>query len=323
MPLPIADILTSPEHYLHSFDGDDALFVPMDRAAYRRSIFLDRRISSAASGTLRVPTWALASLVAKPEPTGWIFHIAHCGSTLLARALGELGENLVLREPLAMRQLALAPDPQRLATTLALLARRFEPAAPTIVKANVPVNFMLGAVARADPTARAVLLYSALDDYLPAILRSPDHRAWVRAVTTQLAAHLGDLTGLSDAERGAALWLAQMRHYAEALTLLPNARSLEAEAFLGRPRDNLAAAARHLGVSTETAKLDAVVSGPLFATNSKNPAVAFDNAARLARRAALAETLGDELASAREWVARTAPDAAVLLAMLEGVALAP
>ena len=44
MSLTLADLFASPDHYLHSIDGDAAVFVPMDRAAYGRSIFLDGRI---------------------------------------------------------------------------------------------------------------------------------------------------------------------------------------------------------------------------------------------------------------------------------------
>ena len=44
MALTLDDLYASPDHYLHSFEGDSAVFVPMDREAYRRSIFLDGRI---------------------------------------------------------------------------------------------------------------------------------------------------------------------------------------------------------------------------------------------------------------------------------------
>src|SRR5207253_8803461 len=94
------DLFASPDHYLHSFDTDAAVFLPMDRAAYHRSIFLDGRISPADTTSMRFPVRVLVEATPPPvETTGWIFHVAHCGSTLLARALDQLSKNLILREP--------------------------------------------------------------------------------------------------------------------------------------------------------------------------------------------------------------------------------
>src|SRR6478735_4694267 len=124
MALTLDDLYSSPDHFLHSFDNDAALFVPMDRAAYHRSIFLDDRISPAGDGVAPVPLAALTN-VPPPRPTGWIFHVAHCGSTLLARALDTLGGNLVLREPLALRQAAVGRDVRAIAFAVAMASKRY------------------------------------------------------------------------------------------------------------------------------------------------------------------------------------------------------
>lgn len=322
MALTLADLLASPDHYLHALDGEDAVFVPMDRAAYHRSIFLDGRISAAATGSMRLPLAALSGHVKPPARIGWIFHVAHCGSTLLARALDAPEHNLILREPLALRQVALAPDSTRLAVVAAMLGKRYRPDAPTIVKANVPVNFLLPELVTLDAAAPAIFLYLELRDYLLAILRSADHRAWLHRVTRQLAAHLGNLDELGDGERAAALWLAQVRAYARALGSLAKGRSLNAERFFAEPARVLAAAAQHLAVPIDTAAAEAITQGPLFATYSKNPSLAFDNAARVERRAALAATLKPEIAAGEAWIARHGPDAESALATLADAALA-
>ena len=284
MALTLDDLFASPDHYLHSFEGDSALFMPMDRAAYHRSIFLDGRISPAANQSMKIPVAALTGPAQQAAPTAWIFHVAHCGSTLLARALDRPSTNLVLREPLALRQLALARDPRRLAVTVPMLSKRYRDDLPTIVKANVPVNFLLPELVALDPGAHAIFLYAELRDYLLAILRRDNHRDWLRRVTTQLAVWLGDLSGLSDAERCAALWLAQMRAFTDAISRMPNARALDAEDFFADPRPVLSAAADHLAVPMSEGEIEATVEGPLFRTYSKNPAESFDNSARLARR---------------------------------------
>lgn len=313
MALTLGALYASPDHYLHSFDGDAAVFVPMDRAAYHRSIFLDGRIQPAADGELRVPVAALGA-APDPLPTSWIFHVAHCGSTLLARALDQVSTNLVLREPLALRQSAIRPDPRRLALVAAMISKRYRADAATIVKANVPVNFLLPDLVAFNPDARAIFLHLGLRDYLLAILRSDNHREWLNRVTAQLAPYLGDMTGLSDARRAAALWLAQTQAFAGAIAALPYARSLNAERFFADPRSVLSAATAHFGIVMAGDAIERIVAGPLFATYSKNPAMAFDNDARVARRDELQAMIGGELAEAEAWIGEGTGDAEAVIA---------
>ena len=321
MPLTLDDLFRSPDHYLHSFDGDDAVFVPMDGDAYRRSIFLDGRISPAADGSMRLPVQTLAGVGLRPLRTAWIMHVAHCGSTLLARALDLASDSLVLREPQALRQVAIQGRTDRLALTASLLSKRYRAAAPTLIKGNVPINFLLPRIAALDEGAPMILLYLPLRDYLLAILRDEDHRAWLRRVTASLAVHLKPFSPASDAECAAALWLAQIELYADARDRLPAARSLDAETFFAEPLAVLAAAATHLGMQTDPDRLAAVATGPLFATYSKNPAIAFDNDARIQRKGETDRVLTDEIAAADRWLARYRPAADAALAGLDAMRL--
>jgi hypothetical protein len=322
MALTIDDLYASPDHYLHSFEGDAAVFVPMDRTAYHRSIFLDGRISAAGTGAMRLPVATLMQGgVRPPARTGWIFHVAHCGSTLLARALDRPGGNLVLREPLPLRQTAVAPSADRLGLVAAMLGKRYRADAPTIVKANVPVNFLLPDLIALDEGAAAIFLHVGLRDYLLAILRSDNHRDWLRRVTTQLARHLDTADGASDAARAASLWLAQMRAFAAAIARMPQARSLDAEEFFAEPGRIVAAAAGHLGVAMTADEVEETVSGPLFATYSKNPSVAFDNAARIARRSELERSLSGEIDEAEAWVAGQGKDVEAAVTTIAGARL--
>jgi hypothetical protein len=318
-----AELFSSPDQYLHSFERDDAVLVTMDRAAYARSLFLDHRISPAAPGALRMPVAAFPPPPARLQPTRWIFHVAHCGSTLLARALEVLSGDLVLREPMALRQVALEPDPVRLRLTLAMLARRYDPVAAPLVKANVPVNFILDQIAASDPGASAILLYCGLEDYLKAILRSDQHRAWVRAITAQLAAHLGDAPHTTDAERAAALWVAQMARFAATLETLPGARTLDAEVFFATPGPVLASVAGHFEMEIEPAAIGEVGAGPRFSSDAKRPGGAGDTAARRARKRALEPVLADEIAAAKRWIERAAPRADAILTRIRDSALSP
>lgn len=306
VPSPEA-LFETPDHFLFGFAGEQAIFRAMDRAAYHRSIFLDRRISPAHDAALDVPlgpllAWRGAHKPASPR-TGWIFHIAHCGSTLLARALDLPERGLVLREPLALRQLGVqrVPGDPRLPLATAFLGRRYRAEAPAIVKANVPVNFIAADVLALDPDAPAIFLYFPLRAYLLAILRSEGHRGWVMNVTTQLP---GAPPGTDVVERAAWLWLTQMQLYDAALAGFPGARSLHAETLFAAPRPVLEAAAAHFGMEVEASELDGIVAGPLFTTYSKGAGEPFDNEARLAQQAEAAWRLGSELERARRWVER-------------------
>jgi hypothetical protein len=301
---PADDQFASPDNYLHSFDGNAAIFVPMDRAAYHRSIFLDRRISPAINRPSRVDVTGLTASVPPPLQTNWIFHVAHCGSTLLARALDQLQTNLVLREPMALRQLAFDFDAERLAIVNAMLSRRYEPDLPTIVKANVPVNFLLPGLIELNPQTRCVFLYLELRDYLLATLRGEVHRNWLKNITTHLAPHLKGRAASTDAERAALVWTAQVEAFADAINRLPSARTINGEAFFAAPFELVRLSAEHLEVPLGEEQIKANVAGPLFTTYSKNPSVRFDNEARLARRAELERTLAPELELAQEWVAK-------------------
>jgi hypothetical protein len=192
--MELQHLFDSPDLFLFACEGGDAVFAQMDRDAYHRSIFLDRRFSPKAASAQRT---SLASLYAAQDSVnpplggnGYIFHIAHCGSTLLARALDLPSSNLVRREPMALRQLGVQaaaypsgpyPDAWTKRTRLlsALLSRRYAPDGPVIVKANVPVNFMIAPLMDLAPTQPAIFLHFSLENYLPAILHSDERRAWV------------------------------------------------------------------------------------------------------------------------------------------------
>ncbi len=308
--MPIPAPYTSPDHYFYAFEGDDCVFIGMDRASYRRSIFLDRRIATVAEIPTRLPVASLLPSPAAP-PIGWIFHVAHCGSTLLANALDRAGGGLVLREPAALRQLGVeaangvaTPDWRaRVALASELLARRYDPVLQTIVKANVPVNFMLPALAAGNNPA--IFLHFPLVPYLLAILRSPSHRQWLGFVTNELGPGLAVLAGplpADETECAAALWLAQLRAFAAAMALMPNSVSLDAETLFTAPGPAITAAAALFGQPITPAEAAAITAGPQFTTYSKNPALAFDNAARTAREADLTASLAPEIARARAWI---------------------
>lgn len=313
-------LFETPDQYLVTFEQADALLVEMDRAAYHRSIFLDRRMAPKSTKIERVRAASLYDRADQQPPPDlcFIFHVAHCGSTLLARALDVVDANLVCREPMTLRQLGVqaagsAPLPQdwaaRLRLATALLNRRYAEAGPVIVKANVPVNFMLTELMALNPRQPAILLYATLENYLLAILRSPDHQRWVQHVTGEVGAGIERRLGAFERDRSLAataaqLWLAQLLAFDELLNRSPSATCLDAEDFFNQPRQSLAAAFKLFGQTRSDAEIESTIKGELFSRYSKNPQLEFSNESRLGQREEARAQLQDEIAAAREWIER-------------------
>jgi hypothetical protein len=93
-----------------------------------------------------------------------------------------------------------------------------------------------------------------------------------------------------------------MQHFADALQRLPNARTLDAEAFYAEPRRFLKLAAAQLAVPMTDEDVETTVASPLFTTYSKNPQLRFNNEMRLERRAELEKLLASELEEALLWL---------------------
>ncbi|WP_066760108.1 hypothetical protein [Sphingomonas sp. CCH20-B6] len=312
---PLRAMLASPDHYPQAIDADEMVFAPMTRDTYRRSIFLDQRIVTASPRQARVKLDAVIDHSPPAEGVCWIFHIAHCGSTLLARALDVDHGPLVLREPFALRQVAAASAQSAAAmaqfaplrrSVLGLVSRRHPHDHATIIKANVPVNFVIDDLMRV-PDSRAILLYFPLDAYLAAVLRSEGHRQWVGRITAELAAPIAALAGPLDrldiVGRAAMLWLAQLRVFADVLVRHPATLSLDAQHFFAAPAPCLTMIAEHFGIDPGKGFPETVVNGPLFSTYSKKEGVAFDNAMRIDREAQVRSAIATEIARAHEIVA--------------------
>ena len=298
------ELFHSPDMYLLEFTEQQALFVLMTRESYNRSIFTDRqRIVPARPAGRGIN---LDKLLQYPEidsvqqPLRFVFHLAHGGSTLLARALDLPGRSLVIREPAPLRQLAierLATHPMlfnqehwmhRLRLVTGLLGRRYRESEPVLVKANVPVNFILPEVLSVHEDSCGIMLYSGLKQYLAAVLKSPDHHRWVVNVIRQLAGGVKQIPALSSVmvdklsppEAAACLWFAQMSKYVQALESHSNLRTLVSDVFFEQPEATLQAASDLMGLGFSAVEIQEIVAGALFTSHAKKPGIAYDNAAR-------------------------------------------
>ncbi len=334
-PQPIPDridpetFFTRPDIFPVEFGQGHIQFVPMTRESYGRSLFTDRgRIVPAATHGWQVPTGQVLTEFERrgiPQPKlFFIFHIAHCGSTLLARAVDVPGRTLVIREPFALRQLAVdaaaandGSDPgtreRCLRLITALLGRRYDGDQPVIVKANVPVNFILEPLMALHPESRGILLYADLDDYLLSVLKTPIHRRWVLNVSRQLAEAIRSTPGLEDTnlaalgapQTAACLWIAQLSRFHRALAGCERLTSLDCQDLFARPAETLREAMSLAGAPVTASAARGIAEGDLFRRHAKDPRRKFDRSARARQMARLAEEMAPELEAARSWAVST------------------
>lgn len=209
--------------------ADAIELVKVERGFYRQAPFLDQR----AFAGLRLDGFrgrlseVAALLPVATPPLRFIFHIGHCGSTLVSRSLDGLPGVLGLREPLPLLSLVAAAEAldsplsprfeakfdALIGTVRKLLARGFAPLDLPVVKATSVVSVLAERLLGASD--RAVFLSLPLPTYLAALLRDPSLRAAARLTARPRWADYrgrgGDagrrLQALSDAECIALTWL--------------------------------------------------------------------------------------------------------------------
>ncbi|HUO82442.1 MAG TPA: hypothetical protein VM616_06240 [Gammaproteobacteria bacterium] len=324
-------LFDSPELFLASLDlgADRVRLTPMTAASYARSPFLDRRIERAGRGDLGMSLAQLVEAYRRIAPprraAHYLFHIGHCGSTLLSRMLGEVDGVLSLREPPPL--LELAQQRRKLQAgaddrgwrdafdlTAHLLSRTFDTRDVSLVKPNSHANNLLTELMTWHPRSRAILLYVDLETYLATMLRPPARRETARAVEESRLADFRQRTAdsglrrnaLDDARRAALVWLVQMREFVDVLEspgLSARARPVEFGAFLCAGRTALADVAAFLGRAAEAAALDRAFEPALAGQYSKRPGRAFDAAARAGMLESARRAHAVEIASGMEWAA--------------------
>ena len=322
----LTDLITNPDYYLWRFEGTQAIFARMNRETYKKSIFTDQRIIALDPKPIRVDLNTLLHAFKKQKyktaKLSYIFHVAHCGSTLLSRAMDLESHNIVYREPFVLRQLSVAlaenawntSPPESwtylLELTNTLLSKSYLRNAPVIIKANVPVNFAIDRIMELSPDAHGLLLYGTFDNYLLSILKSDSHRQWVTDVTNILGRMIEQRTGISRIEReklsvaqtAASLWLAQISIFNDVAQKYNNIKTLDSEIFFTHPETVLSATFSLFGNTLNAQEISAIVQSDLFSQHAKLPGQKYNNERRLSEKKQMMQAISGELNEARDWL---------------------
>lgn len=305
------ELLADPRWLFMKFDINNNYcdFVRVDHGAYTDSMFLDHRVSADQSAVVRFELIPLLERFFREDipqrPVNYIFHIGHCGSTLISRILGGLDEVLALREPLPVialsdhyRQLDKPPlyinDQQysRLeAFVVYLVTRTFTEKQTALVKPTSYCYNIANRLMGYNSGSKSALLYISLESYLATMLRAPQRREEAVNTAGYCLTDLISITGadchLSEAmsvEYAIALnWITQMAwlmrmNRSQALT--PRIHIMDFEAFLRDPVDKLQGLCAFLGINANPSKIEEVIKGPILQSYSKKPGFYYDSSSR-------------------------------------------
>lgn len=297
-------LFATPELYPVHMAGGAAQFVPMTRATYERSIFLDQRLESAGRELIRTDLQTVYALRAEWDvaraPASYIFQTALCGSTLLARALDIEPVSLVYREPICLRALAIEacaanPDREewrhRLDLLHLLLSRSYVESERTLVKANIPCNFILPEIMSHHPDSKGLLLYQDLKPFLASVLRhAPQRDRWMRTLMANLSGVMRtldvfrniDLDAITrDTQVYACIWIAQIYQFRSLLESEGHRlRTINSETLYRQPRSVIESAFSFLDIEVSAGQVDQIMQRPLWHEHAKFRGYSFRNADR-------------------------------------------
>jgi len=274
------------------------LLLEFDEKRYRETSFLDDRMIDAQTTGF----WTGLETLRPPEQSRaayWLFHIGHCGSTLLSRLLPALGPLLPVREPPPLRTLAESlrqlDDPlsrlegaewrKLIDEFVGLYSRTYGQNGTALIKPSSDCVNLAPAVLDMHPDSRGILIYQSLETYLATMLIGPDPRPDIEghAVTRLMDLHdfLDDreslrLYDMSPVQKVVVSWLAGVTRIHRAVRDVGgHARCLDFDVFVEDPAQGLWDLADFLKMPADRDQVAKVVGGPLMQAYAKAPEYRF------------------------------------------------
>ncbi len=312
MTTPYPRIAADPNCYLYELDPESGAgaVLHVDRAFYRDASFLDERaVASRRYGGWRTeatPLMAALHAAGRADPAPhFIFHVGHCGSTLLSRVLDGLPGVHGLREPLALLGLAhrriamhwqgVAADPRGddlLSLALAMLQRPPAAGERALIKTTSRVAVLARELLARCADSRALFLFIDLEDFLAAHLRDGELTATAVDAARERRIEwraLGrpdpfpklapDAMPESAAEALAFLWWRERRRVEELRddpALADRILELDFTDWCADPPAATAALARHFGLTDDVTAVLAAIAAAAPDRYAKDPSRPYD-----------------------------------------------
>lgn len=320
MSTSAARIVADPEWLAHRYDerADAFHYRHVTRARHAEIGFATDDYLGKEDNPVVVRRQEAAKLLGDQAPIHFIFHSAFCASTMLVRALDVPGSAMGISEPVMLNDMTgwrkrgaeVRLHAMVMNDALGQLSRPWSKGEAVVVKPSNIFNGLAMGALHLRPAARALLLYSPIEEFLLSVARKGMWcRLWVRELLENLLQEgmvdLGfeprDYLRHTDLQVAGVGWLAQhnlfhrmAKHYGPG-----RIATLDSETLTGDPAASVAKVAAHFGLS---ARFEATYADhPAVLRNSKSGA-AFERGERQMNQARARETYGDEIEKVAEWI---------------------
>ena len=330
-----------PEIFPHQLDlqANNVLLVELPVAEIGAASFLDQRVLTPTTKGTWVSWVSVADAMSGAEsqnPVHYIFHVGHCGSTLLSRLVQTLDDVQSLREPLPLRTLAQdfadAADGRSFLTDgsrreyLQVLSRLWGRGEPyTVVKATSICSDLLPHIHAVQPECRSVFVYNRAETHIATLLAGENAMIDLRGFARLRLQRLQKITGLdirlhelNSAQLAALGWLSETtsiaasgkQHGAEI-------ELLEFDEFLKNPADTLAQLLHFMNIPAAAASIENAVHGDVLQTYSKAPEHEYNAQTRAAILASARSEHAGDIAGALRWIEELAKTSSFVAAGLD------
>jgi hypothetical protein len=308
------------------------LFLSVTPDFYANAPFLDQRAVSQQQRSQIPSDWAAIQDVVqavKAQPVaaklGMIFHVGHCGSTLLSRALALNVRLFSLREPLPLRDLCgfwlerrqpwseVSEEGLNLWIDMmrALWTRTPSADQLAVVKATSFCSPLAEPWLARFQNDKAVLLAVAPETYLASMVSVPAYIADLKATAKQRMLNLKNLTGLElPAIHSQTVGeIAALAYLSDLMAMHGAARSAgdrvmrqDFDAFLSAPDRALGALIAFFDAPLPADQIKSLLQNPLFSRYSKASNYPFSSGERLSRLKQARAGHGAEINRGRAWL---------------------
>ncbi len=318
------------EIFPHQIDliQDNLLLAELSASDIEAASFLDQRVLTPTTKTGWVPWQLVADIISRmPESKapGFIFHVGHCGSTLVSRLLGFAENTQSLREPVPLR--ILAQDfanvsegrsflgSQALLDRLQVLMKMWgRGSRNTVIKATSICTDLLPQIVHLRPAARFVFMYNRPETHIATLLAGQNAVADLKGMARFRIQRVQQITGLdlhlsqlSIGQLAALSWLSETTSMARSLENgVQHIDLLEFELLLQNPRKVLSRLMLHFGIDASDATVEKAVQSPVLQNYSKAPEHQYNAQTRTAILADARSRFKRDIEQALDWIDKLA-----------------